>query len=300
MLYYSVVLTLLDEDSAPPRKKSLPNKNLSVNKNFDGELPSEEELLAQVANSEDPYHTFIKQATIRAESLLKDEPSAYTEIHHIIPRHSGGSDDPQNLTRLTYTDHTIAHSILWVVHKKQQDRIAYQLMTGTPLNVRRELGSMVQAQHKECGTGFFNSDGQSKRAKKSVIVNRAQGTGAFDPENIKKAQAGSIKARSENPEKFNVIQNANLSKAFVALDNLKTNDPEAYKIHHQKRNAKARETQKLKGTNLYDSNAQRRKSVTQHGILLNGVRYSCDNEQRTYICETTFEYSIQKAPLKNK
>jgi hypothetical protein len=36
------------------------------------------------------------------------------------------------------------------------------------------------------------------------------------------------------------------------------------------------------------------------GIVLNGVRYSCDTEQRTYVCETTFEYYLQKAPKKNK
>ena len=35
------------------------------------------------------------------------------------------------------------------------------------------------------------------------------------------------------------------------------------------------------------------------GIVLDGVGYSCDTEQRTY-CETTFQYYLQKAPKKSK
>jgi hypothetical protein len=42
----------------------------------------------------------------------RDIPSCYTEVHHIHPRSLGGSDDPDNLVRLTYREHFLAHWLL--------------------------------------------------------------------------------------------------------------------------------------------------------------------------------------------
>lgn len=39
-------------------------------------------------------------------------PGMYTERHHIVPRFEGGSNDPENLIRLTARDHIFAHLIL--------------------------------------------------------------------------------------------------------------------------------------------------------------------------------------------
>jgi hypothetical protein len=44
----------------------------------------------------------------------------YTEIHHIIPRCLGGSDDVENLTQLTYREHFLAHWILCRIHKNHK------------------------------------------------------------------------------------------------------------------------------------------------------------------------------------
>lgn len=37
-------------------------------------------------------------------------------IHHIIPRHMGGTDDPSNLVKLTVEEHAEAHRKLWEEH----------------------------------------------------------------------------------------------------------------------------------------------------------------------------------------
>lgn len=42
--------------------------------------------------------------------------SSYTELHHIIPRCIGGSDDPENLVKLTAREHYIAHLLLAKIH----------------------------------------------------------------------------------------------------------------------------------------------------------------------------------------
>ncbi len=47
-------------------------------------------------------------------------------IHHIIPKHMGGTDDPSNLVRLTLEEHAQAHKELYEKHGKWQDELAYK------------------------------------------------------------------------------------------------------------------------------------------------------------------------------
>lgn len=45
--------------------------------------------------------------------------------HHIIPKHSGGTDDPSNLIELTVEEHAEAHRLLWEKYGKREDYIAW-------------------------------------------------------------------------------------------------------------------------------------------------------------------------------
>jgi HNH endonuclease len=54
--------------------------------------------------------------TLCAKARSRDIPTAYTEVHHIVPRSLGGSDDDSNLVRLTYREHYIAHWLLTKFH----------------------------------------------------------------------------------------------------------------------------------------------------------------------------------------
>lgn len=51
-------------------------------------------------------------------------------IHHIIPRHMGGTDDPSNLISLTVEEHAEAHKKLWEEHGSQYDLIAWRCLSG--------------------------------------------------------------------------------------------------------------------------------------------------------------------------
>lgn len=46
-------------------------------------------------------------------------------IHHIIPKHMGGTDDPSNLIQLTIEEHAEAHRKLWEEHGNEYDRAAW-------------------------------------------------------------------------------------------------------------------------------------------------------------------------------
>ena len=51
--------------------------------------------------------------------------SIYTHIHHIIPRHAGGTDDEWNKVRLTTEEHALAHKKLFFIYGRWQDELAY-------------------------------------------------------------------------------------------------------------------------------------------------------------------------------
>lgn len=57
--------------------------------------------------------------------------SGYVEIHHVIPRCIGGSDDKSNLVQLTAEEHYVAHQLLLKIYPDSKSlSYAAQLMTG--------------------------------------------------------------------------------------------------------------------------------------------------------------------------
>lgn len=53
-----------------------------------------------------------------------------THLHHIVPRHVGGSDDPSNLVRLSIAEHAEAHRCLFEEFGRQEDRLAWLALSG--------------------------------------------------------------------------------------------------------------------------------------------------------------------------
>lgn len=56
--------------------------------------------------------------------------NTYTHLHHIVPKHMGGTDDPSNLIELTVEDHAIAHRVLYKLYGHWQDYCAWQGLSG--------------------------------------------------------------------------------------------------------------------------------------------------------------------------
>ena len=51
-------------------------------------------------------------------------------IHHIIPKHMGGTNDPSNLVKLTPRQHALAHKKLYEQHGNWQDWCAWKGLSG--------------------------------------------------------------------------------------------------------------------------------------------------------------------------
>ena len=50
--------------------------------------------------------------------------------HHILPKHAGGTDHPDNLVRLSVADHAEAHRKLYEEYGRWQDKLAYRSLSG--------------------------------------------------------------------------------------------------------------------------------------------------------------------------
>ena len=57
----------------------------------------------------------------RKEFPLKKSKDLYTELHHIVPRCLGGTDESSNLVRLTAREHFIAHRLLAKIYIGNSD-----------------------------------------------------------------------------------------------------------------------------------------------------------------------------------
>jgi len=105
--------------------------------------------------------------------------------HHIIPKHSGGSEEPENFTYLTPREHTIAHYLLWRIYRNPND-LRSMNMLGANLSVsqRRVIGEFC----RDNGIGIFSEEYRidkelnSKRGRKAAKTQMEKGSAIFDPE----------------------------------------------------------------------------------------------------------------------
>ena len=65
--------------------------------------------------------------------------------HHIIPKHAGGTDDPDNITKLTIEEHAEAHKKLWEERGLLGDKIAWLALSNQidRGEIQKELGKLV-------------------------------------------------------------------------------------------------------------------------------------------------------------
>ena len=67
-------------------------------------------------------------------------------IHHIIPKHMGGSDDPSNLKKMTIEEHANAHLDLYKKHGNNYDLIAFKSLSKQIGHQQARLDASHEAQ----------------------------------------------------------------------------------------------------------------------------------------------------------
>lgn len=104
-------------------------------------------------------------------------------IHHIIPKHMGGTDDPSNLIKLTIQEHAEAHKILYDKYGKWQDEIAWKALSGQISNSKA-----IKLSQKLRDTSYMQSESYKNKisiANKGKIPHNKNKTGHKHSEETK-------------------------------------------------------------------------------------------------------------------
>jgi hypothetical protein len=125
-------------------------------------------------------------------------------LHHKIPRHMGGTDDPSNLVELTIEEHAEAHRKLYEEHGRLQDKRAWlglaKIMTGEEI-IKEILTSPKSEEHKR-----KISEAHKGKPKHWLIGTRNGAGNAGKPKSEehkrKIAEAHTGKVRSEFSEEW--------------------------------------------------------------------------------------------------
>lgn len=87
------------------------------------------------------YNNLVKNA--RDNRSFRDNTNEYLELHHIVPKCMGGTDEDDNLIPLSYREHVIAHCLLWLGDQENSSlALAVQSMLLLKEGVGRDYGDI--------------------------------------------------------------------------------------------------------------------------------------------------------------
>lgn len=175
------------------------------------------------------------------ESLIearrsKGIPQGYKEVHHIVPRSFGGSDDPTNLVALTAREHFVAHRLLAKMYPDTGMVHAVYKMACSNLTMKRFTVTSRVYEHLRSAHAHRVSTDEVAKMKKSLA-----GKG-------KKQSDDHIKARTESRKQNGKSWFSKETKAKIGEGNAGKIGPWAGKKLPEDMVSKRTESRKANGT----------------------------------------------------
>ena len=132
--------------------------------------------------------------------------NGYKEIHHIIPRSEGGTDESDNLVELTAREHFIAHKLLWMENPTFSRSAAFMMMS----NSRKiTWGSLYESVRRK----FTESDEHPWRKSENRFKQLEVVMGVPKSEEHRKKISEALKGKSKSKEAVEKMK-ANLGDRF--------------------------------------------------------------------------------------
>lgn len=100
------------------------------------------------------------------------------EKHHIVPKHAGGGDNPENIIRISPEDHVAAHFYRYQAYLEIGDKVAYEMRIGDTNERARARAQAAVLANKTKKNLFWNSDWQRIQGLKGGKVAGSQSTPA--------------------------------------------------------------------------------------------------------------------------
>lgn len=97
-------------------------------------------------NYEKLYFKFVEH--FKKQTFISND---YTEVHHVIPRYKGGSDEENNLVRVTYRQHTFLHHLWARITNDISAWLAYKMMAGICKDKRKEIAKLAGLKNAKSG-----------------------------------------------------------------------------------------------------------------------------------------------------
>lgn len=153
------------------------------------------------------------------------EPTIYTELHHIVPKSQGGTDDITNLIRLLPEEHIFIHYLRWKIFKDRNDLYAVNFMINGFFNkkylsditlnrcrrtsyslIRRKFGEMIRIANK--GSIAISDARRGKMPVKDVVTGEIIGSVVVDHPNIISGKwVHTSKGRKIDQKERNAVRN---------------------------------------------------------------------------------------------
>jgi hypothetical protein len=131
------------------------------------------------------YQTWYQNITDRARDRILD---GYVERHHVIPRSLGGSDDSDNLVRLTAREHFICH---WLLTKMYTGEARYKMINA--MYIMRAEGPYQKRYESKITSRVYNT---IREEYSTYISNLNKGRVQPLEENIKQKAAQTGRKRA--------------------------------------------------------------------------------------------------------
>ena len=98
-------------------------------------------------------------------------PSYMKHIHHIVPKHMGGTDDPSNLIELSIEEHAEAHKKLYEEYGREEDKIAWLGLSGQ-IGKEEIIKRVLSEAGKKSST--LNKEIQKENGRKRGLANKGK------------------------------------------------------------------------------------------------------------------------------
>ena len=134
-------------------------------------------------------------------------------VHHIIPRHMGGSNDRSNLVKLTIVEHAEAHRILFEQYRKKEDYIAWKSLSG-------QIGK-EQLFIERSSIGGLNNRGKrlSEEHKKKIAKSVSVTCTLERRQAISKSMIGNTNSSNHNSDNYKKKQSEVMKLAWARRKN---------------------------------------------------------------------------------
>jgi hypothetical protein len=111
----------------------------------------------------------------------------FIDTHHIIPKHEGGTNDPNNLIKLPRKLHQEVHYRRWLVYKNISDLYAFQILGGNLSDdellkiyenqverCKRDQNKLINSRLKsdKWKQSHQSEDYKKKKRKQSILLNQ--------------------------------------------------------------------------------------------------------------------------------